>query len=62
MNEPQEAFVHIYCKIYAENFSNEMINRMVLGTEIYDFLMKDAGLCFDDNDRLWDNAHLYIPE
>jgi hypothetical protein len=52
MNKPKKAFVSIYCKIYAENFSNEMIGRYATGKEIYNFLMKDAGLCFDDNDNL----------
>jgi len=49
MNKPKQAFVSIYCKIYAENFSNEMIDRDATGKEIYNFLMKDAGLCFDDD-------------
>ena len=41
----RKAYVNIYCKIYAENFSNEMIDRYATGKEIYNFLMKDAGLC-----------------
>ena len=51
MNKPKKAFVSIYCKIYAENFSNEMIEREATGKEIHDFLMKDAGLCTDENDN-----------
>ena len=51
MNKPKKAFVSIYCKIYAENFSNEMIEREATGKEIHDFLMKDAGLCMDENDN-----------
>ncbi len=42
----------IYCKIYTENFSDEMTGRMATGKEIYDFLMKDAGQCFDFDDNL----------
>lgn len=46
MNEKEtRVFVSIYCKIYTENFSDEMIGRYATGKEIYDFLMKDAGLC-----------------
>jgi hypothetical protein len=41
----RKAYVSIYCKIYAENFSNEMLDREATGKEIYNFLMKDAGLC-----------------
>ena len=53
MDESQQAFVSIYCKIYAENFSNEMIDREATGKEIYNFLMEDAGLCgFDENSDL----------
>ena len=51
MKEPKKAYVNIYCKIYTENFSDEMIDREATGQEIYDFLMKDAGLCFDREDR-----------
>ena len=39
----KKAYVSIYCKIYAENFSNEMIDREATGKEIYNFLMKEAG-------------------
>lgn len=45
----QKVFVSIYCKIYAENFSEEMIDRYATGNEIYKFLMKDAGQCFDES-------------
>ena len=44
-----KVFLSIYCKIYTDNFSEEMINRMATGIEIYEFLMKDAGQCFDDS-------------
>ena len=44
MNNERTAFVSIYCKIYTENFSDEMICREATGTEIYDFLMEDAGI------------------
>jgi len=44
----KRVLVSIYCKIYTDNFSEEMINRLATGDEIYEFLMKDAGQCFDD--------------
>lgn len=40
-----KAYVSIYCKIYTENFSNEMIDRYATGKEIYNFLLKDAQCC-----------------
>ena len=49
---PRMALVTIWCKIYTDNFSNEMNDRMATGKEIYDFLMKDSGNCFDDNGQL----------
>lgn len=52
MEEPKKVFVSIYCKIYNDSFSPEMVNRMATGKEIHDFLLKDAGLCRDDNDQL----------
>ena len=45
----KKVFVSIYCKIYTDNFSEEMVNRMVTGNEIYEFLIKDAGQCFDES-------------
>jgi len=42
-------FVSIYCKIYTDNFSEEMVNRKVTGQEIYEFLMSDARQCFGSN-------------
>jgi hypothetical protein len=48
----KKVFVSIYCKIYTDNFSDEMVNRMATGDEIYEFLMKDAGQCFDDSDNI----------
>jgi hypothetical protein len=49
MSESEKVFVSIHCKVHDRLLSNEMINRVVSGTEIYDFLMKDAHLCLDDN-------------
>lgn len=46
--EPKKSAVSIWCKIYTNNFSEEMINRMATGQEIFDFLMEDSGSCFDD--------------
>jgi hypothetical protein len=52
MNEAQKIFVSIYCKIFTDTFSDEMIDKMATGKEIYQFLMKDARNCFDDNGHI----------
>jgi len=57
MNEEKEdmskrVFVSIYCMVYQDEFSKEMVNKMATGQEIYDFLMKDAGLCKDENNQV----------
>ena len=52
MGKPNKVFVSIYCKIYTDSFSNEMFNRMATGQEIYDFLMKDAQHCYDNDGNL----------
>ena len=44
----KKVFANIYCKNYTDNFSDEMVDRMATGKEIYEFLMKDARQCFDD--------------
>ncbi len=44
MTDEKKVFVSIYCTIFNDSFSDEMLNRMATGQEIYDFLMKDAGL------------------
>ena len=49
MSEPEKVFVSIQCKVHDRLLSDEMINRAVSGPEIYNFLMKDAQLCLDDN-------------
>ena len=43
----KKVFVSIYCKIYTDNFSEEMVNRKSTGQEIYEFMMRDARQCFD---------------
>jgi len=48
----KKVFVNIYCKIYTENFSEKMLDKTVTGLEIYEFLMQDAGCCFDEADNL----------
>ena len=46
MSRPvRRASVSIYCKIYTNNFSDEMIDRFASGKEIYNFLLKDANCC-----------------
>ena len=52
MHEDKQIFVSIYGKIYADSFSKEMINRMATGTEIFNFLMKDAEMSFDEKGHL----------
>jgi len=51
MEEPR-VFVSIYCMVFDNEFSEEMFNKWATGKEIYDFLMKDAGLCMEDNGQL----------
>jgi hypothetical protein len=52
MEEAKKVFISIYCQIFKNAFSDEMVNRMATGQEIYDFLMKDAEMCRDDDDQL----------
>ena len=51
MPEYKKVFVSIYCKIFTDNFSEEMIDRMAAGKQIFEFMMKDAGQCFDDEGK-----------
>ena len=52
MFNEKRVFVSIYCKILNDSFSDEMLNRVASGKEIYDFLKKDGGLCTDENGKL----------
>lgn len=52
MEVEKRVYIVLYCKIYTESFSDEMIDKLATGTEIYDFLMKDSGNCFDENENL----------
>ena len=52
MPDEKRIFVSIYCKIYTDSFSDEMVNRTATGKEIFNFLIKDANQSFDDNGRL----------
>jgi len=52
MNNDRKVFVDIYCKIYTDSFSNKMNYQMATGNEIFEFLMSDAQMCFDDNEQL----------
>ena len=45
--EDRKVTVSIFCKIYTENFSEDMVNRQATGQEIYEFLLRDARQCFD---------------
>jgi hypothetical protein len=44
VSDEKKVFVSIYCTVFNDAFSDEMLNRMATGKEIFDFLMKDAGL------------------
>ncbi|MBA7694036.1 hypothetical protein ES703_102637 [subsurface metagenome] len=52
MSKEKKVFVNIFCKIYADSFSDEMANRVATGQEIYDFLMRDAQQCYDDEEKV----------
>jgi len=52
MPKIKKVSVSIFCKIYTDNFSEEMVNREATGTEIYEFLMRDARQCFDEKGQL----------
>ncbi len=52
MNKDKKVFVSIYCKIFTDSFSTEMVNEEATGQEIYEFLMRDAQQCFDENGQL----------
>jgi hypothetical protein len=50
--EEKKIFVSIYCKIFTDSFSEEKVNRMATGVEIFNFLMKDAGQSYDEEGHL----------
>jgi hypothetical protein len=52
MDKDKKVFVSIYCKIYTDSFSDEMVNCEATGQEIYEFLISDALQCFDENEKL----------
>ncbi len=52
MNKDKKVFVSIYCKIFTDSFSTEMVNEDATGPEIYEFLMRDAQQCFDENEQI----------
>ena len=52
MKNNKKVYVNIYCKIYTDSFSDEMLNRKVTGQEIYEFLMNDSQHCLDDNRKI----------
>lgn len=56
-NPAKKAPVSIWCKIYTNNFSDVMTNRVATGEEIYDFLMEDSGNCFDDDRNVLKGDH-----
>jgi hypothetical protein len=49
MRDNGKVYVSIYCKIYTDSFSDELVDQMATGDEIYAFLIRDAGLCFEDD-------------
>jgi hypothetical protein len=48
----KKGFVSIYCKVFTDSFSNDMVSRFATGDEIYCFLMKDAGQSYDESGDL----------
>ena len=52
MPNEKKVFVSIYCKIFTDSFSGELVNRMATGTDIFNFLIKDAGMSFDEEGHL----------
>jgi hypothetical protein len=52
MEDKKRVFVSIYCRIENDSFSLNMFNRMATGNEIHDFLMRDAGMCKDDDGQI----------
>jgi len=60
MPKIKKVSVSIFCKIYTDNFSEDMVNRQATGQEIYEFLMRDAQQCFDSNEEpLPGDCHLW---
>jgi hypothetical protein len=60
MDKDKIIFVSIYCKIFTDSFNDEMVNVFATGTEIYDFLLRDAQQCFDSNEEpLPGDCHLW---
>ena len=54
MPDLKKVSVCIYCMVHPIGFSKEMLSKQATGQEIYDFLMKDAGLIKEegrDNSR-----------
>ncbi len=52
MNKDKKVFVSIYCKIFTDSFSTEMVNEEATGQKIYEFLVRDAQQCFDENKQI----------
>ena len=52
MDKDRKVFTSIYAKIYLDTFDEKMADRLATGTEIYDFLMEDAGLCVGEDGKL----------
>jgi hypothetical protein len=50
--EDRKVSVSIYCKIFTDSFSDEMVNEEATGTEIYEFLMRCARQCVDENGQI----------
>ena len=57
MDTNQKIFVNIYCKIYNDSFSWDMVDRLATGTEIHDFLMEDSCHCFSEDGQIIPGDH-----
>jgi hypothetical protein len=59
VSNEKKVFVNIDAKIFNDSFSDEMINRMAIGKEIYDFLMKDGGLSAENGMLIHGDCNLW---
>jgi hypothetical protein len=50
--DSRKVSVSIYCLVHPIGFSREMLSKQATGQEIYDFLMKDAGLIKEDGKEI----------
>ena len=49
MKNTEKKFVYIYCDFHDGLFSDRLRNVLATGDEIYEFLMRDAQICLDED-------------